>query len=45
MSFAERQIVALLRAGIDTALLIRWIERGEHLHWKAPVVAQEAKAA
>lgn len=45
MSYAEKQIVAMLKSGIAAVDLIALIERGEHLHWKAPAVAQKAKAA
>lgn len=34
MSYTEKQIVLMLRAGIEPAEVIAAIERGDHMHWK-----------
>lgn len=42
LSHSERQIIAMLEAGLDPLTVCRAIRNGEHLRWKAPAAAQEA---
>lgn len=42
MSYAERQIIAMLEAGVDALTVCRAIRAGNHLHWRPDVAAEEA---